>query len=80
MRRIDDAFLGDVHGVGHDVEEDFVFALKMMVEPALGEFEGRGDVVHGGGIVPLLLKKASGGVQDVLAGINSSFAGHRRPW
>ena len=30
--RIDHALLGDVHGVIHQIEKDFVLALKMMVE------------------------------------------------
>ncbi len=75
---IDDPFLGNVHRMGHDVKEDFVFALKMVIQPAFRKFEGRGDVVHRGGVVTLLLKKASSGVQDFLAGINGGVAGHRR--
>ena len=34
---VNDPLLGDVHGMVHQVEEDFVFALKMMVKPALTE-------------------------------------------
>ena len=75
---IDDAFLGNVHRMGHDVKEDFVLALKMVIQPAFRKFEGRSDVVHRGGVITLLLKKTSSGVQDFLAGINGGVAGHRR--
>ena len=74
---IDDPFLGNVHRMGHDVKEDFVFALKMVIKPAFRKFEGRGDVVHRGSVVTLL-KKAASGMQDFLAGINGGVAGHRR--
>ena len=76
----DDQFLGDLHGMVHDLEQDFVLALEMMVEATLAEFEGGGDVVHGSGVVSALLKQASGGAQDFLPGINRSFAWHRVPW
>ena len=34
LDRGDDPLLGDVHGVAHQVEEDFVLALEMVVKPA----------------------------------------------
>jgi hypothetical protein len=70
---IDDPFLGDVHGVRHDVEQDLVFRLKVVIEAAFGELEGGGDVVHGSGIVSLLLKEARGGAQDFLAWLLTGF-------
>ena len=57
----------------HDVEEDFIFRLKMMVEAALGEFERGGHIVHRGGVVSLLLEEAGGRAQDFLAGILTGF-------
>ena len=71
--RSEHAFLGDLHGVVHDLEKDFVFALKVMVEAALAELERGGDVVHGSGVVSALLKQARGGAQDFLPGINRSL-------
>jgi hypothetical protein len=44
-----------------------------MIEAALRELERGGDIVHGCGIVSLLLKKARGGTQDFLAGFLSRF-------
>src|SRR6266436_7622028 len=81
---IDDPFLGDLHGMRHDVEQDFVFRLEVVIEAALGEIERGGDIVHGSGIVSLLLKKARGGTQDLLARllarlvtrVDGSFAKH----
>ncbi len=70
---IDDPFLGDLHGVRHDVEQDFVFRLEVMIEAALGELERGGDIVHGSGIVSLLLEKARGGTQDLLARLLPGF-------
>src|SRR5262249_31436510 len=61
----------------HQVEEDFVFALKMMIEPAFAELERGGYVIHRSGVVSLLLKQARGGAQDFLARIGDGFTGHR---
>jgi len=71
---IDDPFLGDVHGMRHDVEQDFVFRLEVVIEAALGKLERGGDIVHGSGIVSALLKEAGGGAQDFLARFDGSFA------
>ena len=68
----------------HNVEQDFVFRLEVMIEAALGKLERGGHIIHGGGIVSLLLKKARGGTKDFLAGflpgflpmIDGSFAKH----
>ncbi len=68
----------------HDVKQDFVFRLEVVIEAALGELERGGHIVHGSRIVSLLLKKARGGTQDFLtwflpgflAMIDSSFAKH----
>jgi hypothetical protein len=78
--RIQDAFLGDLHGVVHDLEQDFVFALKVVIEAAFAELERGGDVVHGSGIVAPLLEQAGGGAQDFLPGIEHGLAGHRVTW
>jgi hypothetical protein len=78
--------------VRHDVEQDFVLRLKVVIEAALGEFEGGGDIVHGSGIVSLLLKESGGGAQDFPAGFleesltrflgrsDGSFAKHHQRW
>jgi hypothetical protein len=50
----------------HDLEQDFVLALKVVIEPALAEFERGGDVVHRCGVVSALLEQAGGGAQDFL--------------
>jgi hypothetical protein len=72
----------------HDVEQDFVFRLEVVIEAALGKLEGGGNIVHGSGIVSLLLKEPGGGSQDFLAGFrtefrttfNGSFAEHHQRW
>jgi len=72
--------LRDVHGVVHDLEQDFVFALEVVVEAAFAQLEGGGDIVHGRGIVSALLEQAGGGAQNFLPGIDYGFACHRVPW
>src|SRR5450755_1154439 len=57
----DYALLGQFHGVIHDLEQDFVFALKVVVQSALAQLERGGDVVHGSRVVPALLEQTSGG-------------------
>src|SRR5271167_2972939 len=76
MQRVEDALLGDVESVVHQIEEDFVLALEMMVEAAFAELEGRGYVVHRGGVVALLLEKTSGNPQNLLAWIENGLASH----
>ena len=76
LGRIEHARLSDVHGVVHQAEKDLVLALEMVVEPALAEFEGGCNVVHGRGVVPLQLEQASRRPQNFLARIRV-FAGHR---
>ena len=56
--------------MAHDVEEDFVLALEVVVEAALAELERRGNVVHGGRVVAPLLEKPGGSAQDLLAGVD----------
>src|SRR5579871_4111295 len=75
-----DALLGDLHCVVHDLEENFVLALKVMIETALAELECGGDIVHRGRIVSALLEEAGGGSQDFLPGINQGLARHRVSW
>ncbi len=75
--RIYNALLREVHGVVHDLEENFVFALKVVVEATLTEFESPGYIIHGGGVVTALLKKARRRPQDFLTGIHQCFSGHR---
>jgi hypothetical protein len=85
---IDDPLLGDRHGVRHDVEQDFIFGLKVVIEAALGEFERRRHIIHGSGIVSPLLKETGGGTQDFLARLeprflptfDGSFAKHHQRW
>src|SRR5579872_7572553 len=74
------ALLGDLHGVVHDLEQDFILALKVMIETAFAEFECGGDVVHRGRVVSALLEKAGGGAQDFLPGLNWGLTRHRVPW
>ena len=85
---VDDPFLGDLHGVRHDVIQDFVLRLEVVIEAALGKLERGGHIVHGSGIVSALLKQASGGAQNFLARFwpeflttfNRSFAKHHHRW
>ena len=35
--RSEHALLGQIHGMIHDLEEDFVFTLKVVIQPALAE-------------------------------------------
>jgi hypothetical protein len=60
---------GDLHGVLHDVEEDLVFALKVVIESALAELEGGGEIIHGSGIVAALAKQLGGSVENVVTGV-----------
>src|SRR5208283_4236452 len=76
--RSEHTLLGNLHGVVHDLEQDFVLALKMVVQTAFAELESGGDVVHGSGVVASLLKQAGGSAQDFLPGVNHGLAGHRR--
>jgi hypothetical protein len=77
---VDHTLFGNVHGVRHDVVEDLVLRLEVVVEAALRELERGGDVVHGGGVVALLLEQAGGSAQNFLAGFNGSFAEHHLRW
>src|SRR5258708_2277653 len=52
----------------------------MVIEPALRQLHGGGDVVHRGGIVSLLLKQARGRAQNFLARFNGRFAVHYSRW
>jgi hypothetical protein len=78
--RSQNALLGKIHGVIHDFEQDFVFALKMVIQATLAEFQGSRDVVHGSGVISPLLKQAGGRAQYLLPGIDHSFTGHRDTW
>ena len=73
---INHSLLRDVHRVIHQVEQNFIFALEMMIEPSFAKLQGCRHVVHGGGIVASLLKEASRGTENFLARINSGLAGH----
>jgi hypothetical protein len=64
----------------HDLEQDFVFTLKVVVEAALAQLERRGHIVHRRRIVSALLKEARGCTQDLLPGIDYGFASHRVSW
>ena len=82
MRRtgFEHALLRDLHGMVHDLEQDFVLALKVVVEPAFAELERGGDVVHRGCVISALLKQPGGGAQNFLPGIDHSLASHRVTW
>ena len=77
---IEDALLGDLHGMVHDLVQDFVFALEVVVEAALAELERGGHIVHGSGVVAALLEQAGGSAQDFLPGVEHGLAGHRVTW
>ena len=68
--RIDHPLFGDIHRLAHDVKQDLVLALEMVVKPALAQLERSGDVVHRSRIVATLLEQARGGVQNFLPGIH----------
>src|SRR5579884_2881384 len=76
LGRTDHPLLGEIHGMRHQVEKDFVFTLEMMVEPAFAQPQGRSDVVHRRAVITLLLKQARRGAQNFLARISRSFTGH----
>ena len=69
-------------------DRDFVLGLEVMIETAFGELERSGDIVHGSGIVSLLLKQAGGGAENFLArfvtrflaAFDVSFAKHHQRW
>lgn len=73
--RIEHPRFGDVHGVVHQAEQNFVFALKMVIEAALAQLERSGNVVHRGGVVALQLKQARCRPKDFLPWIRA-IAGH----
>jgi hypothetical protein len=75
---VDHALLGDVHGVIHQIEKDFILALEMMVETAFAQLQRGRNVVHRGRVVAALLEKACCGMQDVLARVGGGFASHRQ--
>src|SRR5271166_6488671 len=74
------AILCDLHGMVHDLEQNLVLALEMMVKSALAELECGRDVVHRCGVISALLEEAGSGSQDFLPGINQSLASHRVSW
>jgi len=78
--RCDAAILSQSPAVDHEIEQNFLFALKVVVEASLAKFEGGGNIVHRSRIVPSLLEQAGSGAQDFLPGIDDSFAGHRVSW
>ena len=78
--RSDHTILRDLHRMVHDLEQDFVFALKVVVESALTELERRRDVVHRRGVIAALLKQTRGRTQDFLPGLDHRLAGHRLTW
>jgi len=81
---VDDPIFRDLHGVRHDVKQNFVFRLEVVIKAALGKLERGGHIVHGRGIVSALLKKARSRAQNFLARFwpeflttfNGSFAQH----
>ena len=50
----------------HQVEENLVFALEMVIQPALAELQSGRNIIHGSGVVSTLLEEAGGGAQDFL--------------
>src|ERR1700736_1153209 len=72
------ALLGDIHGLVHQVEQNLVLALKVVIEAALTEFQRGGNVIHRCAVVSLLLKQAGSSPQYVLPRISSGVAGHWR--
>ena len=77
---LEHALLGDLHGMVHDLEQDFVFTLEVVVEASLAQLECGGDIVHRRGVVPALLKQPCGGAQNFLPGVDDGVAGHRLTW
>ena len=64
----------------HDLEENLILALEVVIETALTELERRRDIVHRRGIVTALLEQPRCGAQNFLPGINQSLASHRVSW
>ena len=60
LHGVDDPLLSDVQRVIHQVKQDLVFALEMMVQTSLAEFKRGSHIVHGSSVVALLLEKSSG--------------------
>jgi len=52
----------------------------VMVEAAFRELKSRRHIVHGCGVISLLLKEARGSAQDFLARFDRSFAKHHQRW
>ena len=63
---IEHPLLRDLHGMVHDLVQDFVFALEVVVEASLAQFERGGHIVHRGRVVSALLKQACGGAQNLV--------------
>src|SRR5258708_923828 len=79
LDRTDHPLFSNIHCMVHQVEEDFVLALKVMVKPAFTQLQGRRHIVHRSAVVALLLKQAGGGTKNFLAGISRrALTGHRR--
>ena len=62
--------------MAHQVEQDFVFALKVVIQPAFTELQRGGHIIHGSGIIALLLKKTGSGAENFLAGTLCDFTWH----
>jgi RNA polymerase sigma factor (sigma-70 family) len=60
----------------HDVKQDLVLGLEMVIEPTLRQLQGSRYIVHGRGIVTLLLKQAGGSAKDFLTRFDGSLAWH----
>src|SRR6185437_5669215 len=67
LGRLEHSLFRDVHGVVHQVKENFFLTLKMMIQAAFAQSQRGGDIVHGGGVISLLLKQASRGAEDLLS-------------
>src|SRR5581483_847259 len=72
----EDTFLGDVHGMIHDVEEDLILAAEVVVKASLAELQRPRDVIHRGGIVAPLTKQSRGGAENLLAGTVGGLTRH----
>ena len=78
----EDALLEHVHPVVHDLDEQLLLALDVVVEPGLGETAGVGNLLDAGALVALLADEPRCGLEDgpVLRGgvVGASHGGASR--
>ncbi len=70
----------DIQSMIHDLEQDFILALEMVVQRSLAQIQGRGNILHRSGLVPALLEKPRGGSENVAPRVGDRRRLHRHPY